>query len=104
MHHLVDEAAQDVRCAWRLLWMFPGLTVVATLSIGTTQMMFSAVRAMLLKPLNYRDPDQLVRMTVDFQGSFPIEPLNITLSGGIEPEALMGARVCWEETGHGWLP
>src|SRR5258708_34729158 len=72
MFHLVEEAAQDARYAWRLLWKFPGFTVVAALplaiGIGGNTMMFSAVRAMLLKPLNYRDPDRLVRVTVDFPG------------------------------------
>jgi hypothetical protein len=67
MFRLVDELAQDVHYAWRLLWKSPGFTAVAVLTlalaIGGNTTMFSAIRAVLLKPLNYRDPDRLIRLT-----------------------------------------
>ncbi len=116
------ESAQDFRYAWRLLLKSPVFTVVAVLTlalgIGGNTTMFSAIRAILLKPLNYRDSNQLLQVTVDYPGrpgfvsftpirleemraapslaelgSFLVAPLNLSLSGGSEPEALRGARV-----------
>jgi putative ABC transport system permease protein len=62
MHALVS----DVRFAGRLLVKQPGVTIVALLTlaigIGGNTAIFSAVDALLLRPLPYPEPDRLVKV------------------------------------------
>ena len=57
---------RDARFAGRLLVKQPGVTVVALLAlaigIGGNTAMFSAVDALLLRPLPYHEPDRLVKV------------------------------------------
>lgn len=68
----VKESVQDYRYAWRLFFKSPGFTLVAILTlalgIGGNTTMFSAIHAILLTPLNYRDSNQLLQVTVDYPG------------------------------------
>jgi putative ABC transport system permease protein len=107
-------ALQDFRCALRQLRKSPGFilfaVLITTLGIGTTVAMFSVIRAVLLKPLGYRQPEQLMLVTgsatpIRFDemktaarsyselAAYADVPENMPLSGVVEPEVLKGARV-----------
>jgi predicted permease len=104
---------QDVRYAVRTVRKKPAFVITAVLTlalaIGGNTAMFTVIHAVLLKPLQYRDPDRLVSI---MGGSTPTRfaeiqaaahsfvaiavsdgTQNVTLSGGAEPEILKGVRV-----------
>ncbi len=62
-----DSPVKDLRFAARSFLKNPGFSLVAILAlalgIGANSAMFSAVDAILLKPLPYAKPDQLVWVT-----------------------------------------
>ena len=61
----LDDLRGDVPYALRGLKRTPGFTAAAVLTlslgIGVTTAVFSVVNTVLLEPLPYKDPDQLVR-------------------------------------------
>src|SRR4030095_9489650 len=118
----METLLQDMRHALRMLRSAPGFTDAALLAlalgIGANTTIFSAVNAMLLKPLPYGDPDRLVyvssthekrdrdQITVSypdyrewsgqnhaFDGMSAFIEDTFTLTGAGEPAQIRGARV-----------
>ena len=73
----MSSASQDVRYALRQLRRNPGFTLTAVvtmgLGIGATTAIFSAVYSLLLRPLPYRDANQIMSVS-DLNSSPLIDP------------------------------
>ena len=107
---------QDLRYGARMLTRKPGFTVIAVitlaLGIGATTAIFSVVNGVLLRPLEYHDPQEIV--TLLNQGRGPVSPANFldfpsqtqsfeqmaaaeawggTLAGTDKPEEIGGLRM-----------
>src|SRR5579871_2631135 len=66
---------QDVRLAFRLLRRAPSFTTIAllsvALSVAVTAVVFAAVKPVLIAPLPYGHPEELVQIFADFGGAAP---------------------------------
>ena len=70
-HDWLDELRQDVIVGLRGLTRSPGFTIVALLTlaigIGANTAIFSVLRSVVLRPLPYTNPDQLVQVWSDYR-------------------------------------
>ena len=112
--------AQDIRLSLRLLRKRPAFTVVVILTlalgIGANSAIFSVLRAVVLQPLPYPEPDRLVTVWTPqigysfnplsapdwldyreqsqaFEAWGAYQPASVNLSGEGEPEQVDGIRV-----------
>ena len=76
----LETMARDVRFGGRSLRRSPGFTltaiVVMALCIGATTSLFTIVRAVLLRPLPFRDPDKLVMVYEHYRSNTVGNPFN----------------------------
>ena len=68
----LSELIQDITFACRQLWKTPGFSLVAILTmalgIGATTAIFSAVHAVVLRPLPLPGPDRILAVYEDYRG------------------------------------
>jgi len=115
----MENILKDIRYGIRGLLRQPGFTLIAVatlaVSIGANTAIFSVVNATLLRPLPFKDPNQLVMVWqtnqqnqtsvaepnfLDYQQDNHVfdhmaafNGANLTLTGGPDPERLRGGRV-----------
>ena len=113
VRRLLDTLASDTRYTFRTLRKNPGfaLTAIVTLAlgIGANTAVFTLVRAVLLRPLNYPEPERLVQIgrgtQMQFEqirsearsytaiGEYLMQTQDVALAEGAAPEVLKEARV-----------
>jgi putative ABC transport system permease protein len=120
---MMDNLLQDIRYGIRMLVRNPGFTAIAVLAlalgIGANTAIFTVVNAVLLEPLPYQKPDEIMRLSATWANqddmgiltiSYPdfldyraqnevftdvsiIDGTSMTIAGGDEPERLQCALV-----------
>jgi putative ABC transport system permease protein len=115
--HWLETCAKDLRFGLRSLAKSPGFTAVALLTlalgIGANTAIFSVIHSVILRPLPYREPSQLVKIWPErprvsasksdyveirdgarsFDGIAAYSNWGFTVTGNGEPAKIEGARV-----------
>jgi predicted permease len=93
----LERTGRDLRYGARTLRRSPGFALIAiavmALGIGTTTSLFTIVRAVLLRPLPFRDPDKLVMVYEHFRAD--------TSGDGLNSVSVADFR-SWREQTHGF--
>jgi hypothetical protein len=119
----MEALTQEIRLGLRTILRNPSFSIIAVLAlalgIGVNSAVFSIVNGVLLKPLDYRDPGQLVRIWEKWGGfdqgsvSYPnfkdwrernqsfekmaaYRGTGFNLTGGDRPERLSGRQISSE--------
>jgi predicted permease len=108
-----EELRQDLRVGWRMLLRSPAFAIVAVLTlavgIGANTAIFSVLHSVLLRPLPYASPEELVQVWADHRKLGRAEPEWLTppdftdLRDGNHTFAAMAAFQGWgpDITGNG---
>jgi predicted permease len=93
----LEQTVRDLRYGARTLGRSPGFALIAivvmALGIGTTTSLFTIVRAVLLRPLPFRDPGKLVMVYEHFRVDTQGDGLNAVSSGDFHS---------WRDETHGF--
>lgn len=97
----MEGILQDLKYGSRILLKNPGFTLIAVitlaLGIGATTAIFSVVNGVLLRPLEYHNPQEIV--TLLNQGRGPVSPANyLDLRANGQSFAQMSAAEAWGGT------
>jgi predicted permease len=109
----MNDLLLDIRYALRVLWKSPAFTLVATLTlmlgIGANVLVFGVVNAVLLRPLDVSEPQNLYELrlkpwthwkllTTSYPAFEDYQQRNTTFSGLAGYDGYSGGRLRWGDT------
>jgi predicted permease len=113
LDQFMEDLLLDIRYALRVLWKSPAFTLVATLTlmlgIGANVLVFGVVKAVLLRPLDVSEPQNLYELrlkpwthwkllTTSYPAFEDYRQRNTTFSGLAGYDGYSGGRLRWGDT------